>query len=297
MLNRFALCLTCGLVLLATAARAEDGYFDSNGVRIHYTIEGQGEPLLLIHGFTANVQLQWGLPGIIKALSAEYRVIAIDNRGHGKSDKPHDPKKYGKEMVEDAVRLLDHLKIRKAHVIGYSMGAMITCKLLATHPDRLLSATLGGAGGLREGADITFFNRLADSLERGDGIGPLIEMLTPPGRPKPTAEQIKAINVILATMNDVKALAAVLRGFEELAVPEDKLKSNRVPTLALVGANDPLRTGVDALKDRLPNLQITVIDNADHMNAFARPEFVKTLQEFLAKNGASAPAPAPAAAK
>ena len=147
--RRIILGLTCWLVLLSCSVRAEEGYFDSNGVKIHYIVEGHGEPVLLIHGFTANIQFQWALPGVIKALSPDYQVIAYDNRGHGKSDKPHDPKKYGVEMVEDAVRLLDHLKIKDAHVVGYSMAAMITSKLMATHPERVRTATLGGSGGLR----------------------------------------------------------------------------------------------------------------------------------------------------
>jgi pimeloyl-ACP methyl ester carboxylesterase len=261
-------------------------------VKIRYTVTGKGEPVVLIHGFTANIETQWALPGVIKALAADYQVIAIDNRGHGKSDKPHDPKKYGTEMVEDAVRLLDHLKIKKAHVVGYSMGAIITKKLLFTHPDRLLSATLGGSGGLREGVEPTFFNQLADSLEQGRGMGPLIEALTPPGRPKPTAEQIEAINTMLTLMNDTKALAAVLRGFKELGVADEKLKSNRVPTLALIGADDPLKPGVDALNGKLTNLEVVVIKDTDHMTAFASPVFSKSLLAFLAKNSAATKVPA-----
>jgi pimeloyl-ACP methyl ester carboxylesterase len=283
-------------VYCCAIATAEDRFFDSNGVKIRYTVSGKGEPVLLIHGFTANIQAQWELPGVIKALSSDYQVIALDNRGHGRSDKPHDPKKYGTEMVEDAVRLLDHLKIKKAHVVGYSMGAIITKKLLFAHPDRLLSATLGGSGGLREGVEQTFFNQLADSLEQGRGMGSLIEALTPPGRPKPTAEQIEAINTMLSVMNDTKALAAVLRGFKELGVADDKLKTNRVPTLALIGADDPLRPGVDALHGKLTNLETVVIKDTDHMTAFASPEFTKSLRAFLAKHSAATKEKKPSAA-
>jgi pimeloyl-ACP methyl ester carboxylesterase len=278
----------CGFVVVLAClfgvARAEDRFFDSGGVKIHYTVEGKGEPVLLIHGYTANIQTQWGLPGIIKELSRDYRVIAIDNRGHGKSEKPHDAKKYGKEMVEDTVRLLDHLKIKRAHVVGYSMGAMITSKLLATHPERFLTATLGGSGGLREGGDVRFFDQLADSLEQGRGMGLLIEGLTPPGRPKPTAEQIEAINTMLTLMNDTKALAAVARGFGELGVSEASLKANRVPTLALIGADDPLKRGVDEVATLMKDLEVVVIDDTDHLTAFSSPEFVKALRGFLVKH-------------
>jgi pimeloyl-ACP methyl ester carboxylesterase len=269
--------------MITTDARAEDHSFDSNGVKIHYRIEGKGEPVLLIHGFTASIVMNWGLPGVIKDLAKDYQVIALDNRGHGQSDKPHDPKKYGQEMVEDAVRLLDHLKIKQAHVVGYSMGGMITLKLLTTHPERVRTATLGGAGWYKPGERDRVYAELADSLEQGKGFGPLILRLTPKGQPQPTENQIKALNQMISAVNDVKALAAVVRGFKELAVPEDKLKTINVPTLALIGANDRLKAGVDALKERLPDLQVVVIDNADHMTAFWKGQFTKSLKEFLAK--------------
>ena len=277
--------LFCFLFVAPLGLHAEDRSFDSNGVKIHYVVEGKGEPVLLIHGFTANINMQWRLPGVIQALTKDYQIIALDNRGHGRSGKPHDPKQYGMEMVEDQVRLLDHLKIKKAHVVGYSMGAMITAKLLTTHPDRLLSATLGGAAGLRDGADMSFFNLLADSLEQGKGFRPLILGLTPAGRPRPSDDQIEKINLALAAANDTKALAAVVRSWKDLTVSDEKLKANRLPALAIVGDLDPLKKGVDDLKDRLAGVQIVVLENSDHMTAFAKPDFVKELKAFLVKSG------------
>ena len=134
--------------------------------------------------------------------------------------------------------------------------------------------------------DLTFFDSLAESLEQGKGLGMLIEGLTPPGRPKPTADEIKALNTLLTATNDEKALAAVVRSFKELGVSEEKQKSNRVPTLALVGANDPLKAGIDLLKERMPELKVIVIKDSDHMTAFTKPEFVEGLKEFLAAHKA-----------
>lgn len=285
MLRRLVLTCSVFLTVLVPAGRgAEDQFFDSNGVKIGYIVEGKGEPVLLIHGFTASIEMNWKLPGIMDGLSKAYQVIALDNRGHGKSAKPHDPKQYGREMVEDAVRLLDHLKIRKAHIVGYSMGAVLTAKLLVTHPERFLTATLGGHGGLKEGGDTSSYEQLATSLEQGKGLGPLIARLTPPGQPPPTEEQIKIINAMILSMNDPKALAAVARSFKELTVPWDKLAANQVPTLALIGEQDPLKKGVDELKGRMANLTITVVKDADHRTAFGRPEFLKTLKKFLAEH-------------
>ena len=90
----------------------EDKFFDSKGVTIRYVDVGRGEPVVLVHGFSSSVEGNWGAPGVIAALEKDFRVVALDCRGHGKSDKPHDAAAYGNEMVEDVARLLDHLGIR-----------------------------------------------------------------------------------------------------------------------------------------------------------------------------------------
>lgn len=130
-------------------AESVDSTFDSGGTEIRYTIEGAGEPVLLIHGFRASGDLNWKLPGVNKALAPHFQVITIDNRGHGKSASPDDDR-YGIEMVNDSVRLLDHLGIESAHVVGYSMGGMIAIKLSVLHPERVRSAVIGGMGWYEE---------------------------------------------------------------------------------------------------------------------------------------------------
>ncbi|SPF37658.1 Hydrolase [Candidatus Sulfopaludibacter sp. SbA4] len=270
---------------------AEDFFFDSGGVRIHYTVEGSGEPVLLIHGYSVSAATNWGAPGVIKGLSDRYQVIAIDNRGHGQSDKPHDPRAYGDKMAEDSIHLLDHLKIRKAHVVGYSMGGFITSELLTRHPDRLWTATLGGAGwrSPKETEDLKpMFNRLAESLEQGNGIGPLIVALTPPGQQPPPPDQMEAISKRMLAANDPLALAAVVRA-PQGQVPEAKIRANKIPVLALIGELDPLKAGVDRLDGMMPNLKIVVIPGATHMTAPGSPVFLTTLKSFLAEH------PAPAA--
>ena len=286
------------LLLVSLATAAEDQFFDADGVRIRYVIEGEGEPVLLIHGFSVSVELQWYQPGIFAELAKQYRVIALDNRGHGKSDKPHDPDAYGLEMVKDIVRLMDHLDIRQAHVVGYSMGGFITNKLLATHPERVLTATLGGAGWSRAG-DWTYqlLDDLAESLEKNRSIAPLIVGLTPEGRPKPSEEQIRFFNQMILALNDPDALAAVARSLKQLAVEEKALRTNRVPTLALIGEVDPLKEGVDAMRGVMSNLKIIVIEEADHMTAPGNRKFLDSLSEFLATHRAeSKQAAEPAAA-
>jgi pimeloyl-ACP methyl ester carboxylesterase len=123
-----------------------DQYFDSAGVRIRYVSVGQGKPVILIHGWAADAEM-WD--SLIQDLSHDYRVIALDCRGHGKSDKPTDPKQYGMEMVNDIVRLMDHLGFAKAHIVGYSMGGSIALKMLTVRPERFLTAVIGGSQGFR----------------------------------------------------------------------------------------------------------------------------------------------------
>jgi len=122
--------------------------FDSDGVELAYTDEGEGEPILLIHGFASNIQTNWVDTGWTKTLrQAGRRVIAIDNRGHGASEKLYDPEYYAAPlMAGDAGRLLDHLEISQADIMGYSMGARITAFLTMQRPEKVRGAILAGLG-------------------------------------------------------------------------------------------------------------------------------------------------------
>ncbi len=267
---------------VAVAAPPQQGAFISNGVKIHYVTAGEGEPVILIHGFAASAYANWVMPGVFDKLSKHYHVIAIDNRGHGTSGKPHEVDKYGREMVEDVVRLLDHLKIQKAHIIGYSMGGFITGALVATHPERILSATMGGAGWSRPEDDHSVIEAVAKSLEAGNGIAPLMKALTPPGTVPPTDEQIKARNQMIMFANDPKALAACIRGMLKLQITREQLVNNTVPVLAIVGDRDPLKKGVDAMEGVMSNLKVVIVKGGDHMSTFRSAQFQEALNDFLA---------------
>jgi pimeloyl-ACP methyl ester carboxylesterase len=277
--------LSAAWLLLARKLVAAEAFFDSNGIKICYSVQGQGEPVLLIHGFAVNGTTQWVLPGIVNALAKDYRVITLDNRGHGRSDKPHDPKKYGLELVEDAVRLLDHLHIRKAHVIGYSMGGLIALKLAISHPDRVASATLGAMGLFRPARE-PMLAELADSLEKGRGFEPLIVWLKPPGRGKPAASQVAMVNSFLQASNDLKAVAALVRGAIDpsLDITDEELRASNVPLLAIVGDMDPLKAHVAELKKHAPRIRTVLIKDGDHFNTVFQPAFLQTLKNHLAEH-------------
>lgn len=258
--------------------------FDSDGVEIFYSVHGQGDPLVLIHGYTMSGETNFGAPGVIESLASNYRVILIDARGHGASGKPHASDAYGMNMVNDVVNLMDHLGIEKAHVGGYSMGGMITQKLMTEHPERVNKAIIGGAGWSDQ-ADFSFNDMLADAIETEHSLGPLIVALTPAGQPLPSSEEIQAIDAALLATNDAAALAAVARGFTGLMkVSEDELSANSVPVLYVVGELDPLKEAVDHAKSAVSNAEFVYVPGSDHMAAFSHPMFVRSILEFLGED-------------
>jgi pimeloyl-ACP methyl ester carboxylesterase len=282
---RAAWVMAAVLAWAATGADAADGYVDAKGTRIHYTDEGQGEPVVLIHGFAIHSGTQWVLPGVQKMLAKEYRVICIDNRGHGLSDKPHDPKLYGMEMVEDIVRLLDHLRIERAHLVGYSMGGLIALKFVTLHPERVRSATICAMGLLRPNKE-PFMAALADSLASGKGFAPLLIALAPPGRPKPTEAQMELTNRFLTAGNDVRAMAALIRAALDprLDMTDADIKAIQVPIIAIVGQEDAFKVHVAALKTLLPRMEVVTVPGGDHFNTVFKPLFLKSVRKFLAAN-------------
>jgi pimeloyl-ACP methyl ester carboxylesterase len=280
----------------AQEAGLKKPWFDSDGVPIHYLVTGRedGEPVVLIHGFASNIEAQW--TPVMRALTKDYKVIAMDIRGCGGSGKPHDPKKYGIEMMKDVARLLDHLKIDKAHIVGYSVSAGTGLLLAVHHGQRVRTLSCCGAGTVSFGSNtppasiadpdkiprIRLLEDLANALDKGS-IGPLTISLTPKNQPKPTPEAIKAHDTTLLSVNDARALAAMIRGagHKDTRITEKQIQDIRVPTLAIVGADDPLKFGVDKLKQLLPKTKVVVIDNAHHLDVYTRSEFVSALKQFL----------------
>ena len=280
--------LTLALVLVARAALAQDQFFDSHGVRIRYVDRGAGDPILLIHGNGGSLQ-GWIDSGIVGNLERDYRMIALDARGHGKSGKPREVAAYGQQMGLDMIRLMDHLRIPRAHLVGYSMGASIVGKLLTTHPDRFLTATMGGSTGRFKftPAEAERLEREAAEKERDCVSRSQMIRLAPLGQAPPSEADIKARSAAcLADPNqDRFALAALHRGFKDLAVTFDEVRAITVPTLAVVGSLDGYLADFKELQTLRPAMKLVVIDGASHggpKGAMARPEFVAAVREFLA---------------
>ncbi|MGA2799001.1 MAG: alpha/beta hydrolase [Thermoguttaceae bacterium] len=220
--------------------------FDSKGVAIQYTIEGKGEPVVLIHGLHSSADMNWRLPGIIKTLAGNHQVVALDVRGHGHSGKPEGEGAYGVEMAEDVLRLLDHLKIEKAHVVGYSMGGMIAMKLATLHPVRVRSMALGGMGWEREDSPLADFWNMLPEREA------------------------------------TRTPAACVRSLGALAVKEDEVKAIRIPTIIIVGDRDPVKKlYVVPLEHIRPDWPTKIIDGAGHINCIFKPQFKEELKKWL----------------
>jgi pimeloyl-ACP methyl ester carboxylesterase len=275
---RIALFLAAALVA-PSPCPAQQEVLATDGVRIRYAVRGQGTPVLLVHGFSANAEVTWGVSGIADSLAPRFTVIMPDLRGHGRSGKPHDPAAYGARFVDDLLALLDHLDVRRAHVVGYSMGAFITLRLLTSHPERVMSAVLAG-GGWRPPGEPPPRQILEwlDGLERAAADGTSItDVLWQPHWPEPWPETRAALDA-----NDPRALAAVLRGMGGVTVTEAALQGNAVPVLAVVGAADSLAANDVARMARvMGNLEITIIPDADHLSALTDPRLARAVAAFL----------------
>lgn len=267
-----------------------EGSFDSNGTKIHYASAGEGETVVLIHGWMSDCTM-WGNDGKGNPkLSVEplpgFRVVALDCRGHGKSDKPHDPKRYGAEMAADVVRLLDHLKVKKAHLVGYSMGAFIVGKVAAMAPERVSSAIYGGQVPLIEGAPAsgsTETDLFAKAVDSGEDLGSYVLAVMPPDMPKLTPAMAKIAAQMMFKGKDVKALAAAGRSFDGLVVRAEDLRKCKAPALFIYGANETghLAERVAHAREVLGQGEVKVVAGANHSTTLTKPEFGLTLVEFI----------------
>ena len=250
-------------------------FFDSDGVRIHYLERGHGAPVLMIHGFGCSAEEHWVKTGMVERIAQRCRVIAYDARGHGHSDKPHDPSMYGfANMRADAVRLLDHLKIARTRMMGYSMGGRITLEVLMRDPQRLTAIVLGGYG---EGGQIVTpgqRHRIAAAL---------------------LAEDPAVIEDVLARRfrrgaerngKDLRALAACIGAEEttdaESALDYDTLRRASSPVLIATGDKDTIAGDPRPLAGWFRDARVMVLDGADHVTVPTDPRFHQAVEDFLA---------------
>jgi pimeloyl-ACP methyl ester carboxylesterase len=245
--------------------------FQHGGVDIAFLDEGEGAPIVLVHGFASNAQVNWVYPSWVATLTkAGRRVIALDNRGHGASTKLYDPPAYHTtRMAEDVRALLDHLELPRADVMGYSMGARITAFFALAHGSRLRRAVLGGLGShLVQGVGLP--ESIADALEAPS----LDDVHDRTGRTfRAFAEQ---------TRSDLAALAACIRGSRQTLTPAE-VGTIRAPVLVAVGTKDTVAGSAQELAALLPNGRALDVPDRDHMLAVGDKVFKEAVLSFLAE--------------
>ncbi len=241
--------------------------FDSDGISLHYEVHGpeNGAPIVLVHGFASYYRLNWvGTRWQETLTGASFRIIGLDCRGHGDSDKPHDPRAYETPvMAADVRRLLDHLDIESAHYLGFSMGARIGIQCVLDFPSRLRRAVLGGVG--IKGA-LAQAQSIARALSGGVPENPVAKSFSEFARARPH--------------NDLEALAACI---EAMSPPLDLglLKAVKTPLLLVVGSNDELVSGAEELVEMMPTAKLVIVPGRDHLGTVPAREFKEATLAFL----------------
>ncbi len=246
-------------------------YLANSGLSLAYEVHGQGAPVLCVHGFASSGKVNWIDTGWVETLvGAGYQAITLDNRGHGQSEKPHDPELYyPSQMADDAIALLDHLGIERAAVLGYSMGARIAAFMAFSYPERVAAAIFGGMG-------MNLINGLTDGNDIISGLrAPSLSDLT-----HPTARQFR----IFAdhTGSDREALAACMETSRQPMARADVRRID-VPVLVAVGEADEMAGAPEALAELLPQGEAVVIPKRDHMRATGDKVFKSAALDFLSR--------------
>ena len=247
--------------------------FHNGAVEIAYLDEGEGDPIILVHGFASSKNVNWVYPTWVSELRKDgRRVIALDNRGHGDSSKLYDSEDYHiGTMAGDVRELMDHLDIERADIMGYSLGGRMTAYLAHSYAPRVRSAILGGIGlGLIAGGGPG--ENVASALEAAS----LDDVTDPVGRTfRAFADQ---------TRSDRRALAACLRGSRRL-MTENEAADITVPVLIAVGTADEIAGSASALGQIIPGSQVLDIPDRDHMRAVGDRVYKAGVLEFLSRRG------------
>jgi pimeloyl-ACP methyl ester carboxylesterase len=246
---------------------------ESAGLRIHYEVRGAGEPLVLIHGYTASGKTNWEMSGWFDALAPKYRLIVPDLRGHGRSEKPHSADAYSLELLtQDVLACMDEEGVQRARVMGYSMGGMVTLNLLLNHPERVSAAVVGGMG-MR-------WPRRGDRRERGRQDEPGAEP-APPAQPRRGGRFLLAY----ARHYDPIAMRAAWVGvFRGSGTPVDisRLGEIQAPVLAVSGMRDALYPGVKEMVPRIAGAKLVALSGRGHIGTVRDPRFKQAVLDFFA---------------
>jgi pimeloyl-ACP methyl ester carboxylesterase len=231
--------------------------FNSDGLNIYYDVKGSTRPVVFVHGFASNYKVNWENTGWSKTFIARGRqVVTLDLRGHGKSAKPLSPADYHPgHMGNDIIRLMDHVGIERADLIGYSMGAWICAHLMIASPTRLNAVVLGGIG-----------DNLLTFHGRSEQMASALTTPFPDAILHPFLRTVRSFSDLVG--NDARALAACTRGVYATGVPE--FGRTRVPVLILTGSLDDVAGKPDRISELIPGAEIFMVPACDHLTALTR---------------------------
>ena len=256
----------------ASLATAADQQLTADGVSLRYRDVGTGDPIIFIHGYTATLE---SMLGVANALPADYRKVALDIRGFGRSTKFSEPSRFGQGMVDDVIHLMDQLNIQRAHLIGHSMGALIAANVVARYPARVSTAAFVAGPFWGEPQITTESTRWTTDLENGNGLLNFFQWLFPGMDPKAAA----ATNAGTMKANDLGSLTAAMRSLPQLAITGLPKDGSRV--LLVAGTADPLFPLSTAFAKQTPGAKLVEIAGANHISVIMAPEAVKAITAQL----------------
>lgn len=243
--------------------------FDSGGFKIAYDDIGRGRPIVLMHGFASNRNENWRRLGWYGAFERKgLRCIALDVRGHGESAKPHEPEAYARDaLIGDIFALMDHLEIKRADLMGYSMGARLALAAAISKPERVDHLILGGIGG-----------RL---FERSGSADVLAAAMMAEDASTITEPLLRSFRHFADEQGEDRlALAACTRGAGG-SFDRDMVSTLRVPTLVVAGARDTLAGSAEYLAALIPGAQAVTLPGCDHFSAIPHAMFKASVFDFL----------------
>lgn len=235
-------------------------YAENEGVKIHYEVDGTpGKPAIVFqHGFLGRLQA-WRDRGFVALLKDDFHLLLVDARGHGQSDKPHDPEAYDmRNRVIDITSVMDAEGVRQAHFHGYSMGGTIGWATMIYQPQRFLSWTIGGSMPMLDLADAEFranedFDAYyANALQRNPDVKAADE----------------------AGLQDRAALKAAHAERAKWRGAEQAVRVAKAPILVYVGTEDKPHPGALRSRELNPNLRVIELQGDDHGQAARRPEVI-----------------------
>jgi pimeloyl-ACP methyl ester carboxylesterase len=256
-------------------AEVEDQVLVTPEASIRFRDYSSGSPVILLHGYTDRLET---MEGLADSLAMAHRVIALDTRGFGESTKYSDPARYGPAVLDDIIRLMDDRGISRAHVIGYSMGALLAANLAARHADRVLSATLLAGPFFADTVEARAFVQPYASEMRNGGAG--FRNFLGWVFPAWNDSVLTAITDSVAAVNDRGAMIAALDGLVPLTL-DRRTANTTVPVLVVAGTADPVAPYSRSLANWWPEARMLEVPGADHETVLTRLNYIDVVRAHL----------------